>query len=293
MIKKFTTSQKGKGFYWVLILPTILFLGFFLVIPLILLGDLSFRDTDNYQNTLSTYSFSQYMDVFTTGTYLKTIGVTISIALLTGVLCTILAYPAAYLLVNAKNRMVRTLLYILIVTPLLISMVVLSFAWIVLLAQNGMVNDVLMKLKIVSEPIPMLWNLKAVIIAFIQVLLPFAVLPIATSLGSIDPTLKRASMSLGESRIRTFLKVTLPLTLPGLIAGFIIVFSLAAGSYITPLLIGGRLQPLLPLTIYQQVAQISNLPFAAALSFTLLGSVVVVVSTLVWLLSRWEARMNG
>lgn len=293
MMKRFYQNQKNKGFFWLLLCPAIIFLSLFLVIPILMLADLSFKDVDPYLNPLETYSFAQYINVFGSTTYLKTTGVTILVALVTAIITVTLAYPAAYILVSAKKQFVRSTLYILLITPLLTSMVVLSFAWIVLLSQNGLINHLLLRLNLIEEPISMLWNLKAVVIAYVQVLLPFAVLPLATSLGSIDPALQKASMSLGENRFQTFLRVTLPLSIPGLIAGFLIVFSLAAGSYITPLLIGGRLQPLLPLTIYQQVVQIFNLPLAAALSFTLLIGVVTVVGILVWLLNRWEVRLNG
>nr|WP_255131095.1 ABC transporter permease subunit [Bacillus sonorensis] len=100
-------------------------------------------------------------------------------------------------------------------------------------------------------------------------------------------------MSLGAGRLRTFFSITLPLTIPGTATGAVIVFSLAAGSYITPLLVGGRMQPLLPLSIYQQVLQVFNLPLAAAMSFTLLAAVFLIVGILGIILKRWEARMNG
>mgnify|MGYP001438192129 CR=1 FL=1 len=292
-MRRFIKNQRNKGFYWLLLLPSVLFLIGFLVIPFVLLADLSFRDVDAYMNTQETYSFAQYAEVFSSSTNIKTVGITLIVAFITAILTLTLAYPAAYLLVYAKRSFVRTLLYIILITPLLTSMVVLSFAWIVILAQNGLINQILVSLNVIDEPLSMLWNMQTVIVAYIQVLLPFAVLPIATSLSDIDPSLTKASMSLGENRIRTFFRVILPLTIPGFIAGFIIVFSLAAGSYITPLLLGGRLLPLLPLNIYQQVIQMSNLPLAAALSFTLLAGVGIVVSFFVWMLNRWEARMNG
>lgn len=286
-------SERQKLFYWGLLLPTIGLLGFFLVTPLIMLAELSFREVDPYLNLQDAYTFQHYVDVFQSTTYMKTIGITLLVAFITGISCVVLAYPAAYMLVNAKHSGLRTFLYILLIMPLLISMVVLSFAWIVLLAQNGMINQLLMKMNFIDEPIPMLWNLTAVVIALVQVLLPFAALPIANTLGDIDSRLKSASMSLGENRWKTFLRVTLPLSIPGLISGFIVVFSLAAGSYITALLIGGRLQPLLPLTIYQQVVQISNWPFAAALAFTLLVLVAICILFLGWLLNKWEERVYG
>jgi putative spermidine/putrescine transport system permease protein len=287
------SKWRKSGFHWLLISPSLLFLGLFLVVPFVLLAVLSFRDVDSLMNLLPTYSFAQYKEIFTSDIYLGTIGSTLWVALVTTAICIVLAYPAAYLLVRSPNRKLRTFFYILLVSPLLTSVVIRTFAWIVLLAQNGLVNEFLLKLHLIDQPLSLLWNMKAVIIAYVQVMLPFAVMPIATSLEDIRPNLRQASMSLGAGRIRTFARVTLPLTVPGMISGAAIVFSLAAGSYITPLLVGGRLQPLLPLAIYQQVMQISNLPLAAAMSFTLLILVAVVVGLLGLIMKRWEAKING
>ncbi|MCQ6561287.1 ABC transporter permease [Paenibacillus mendelii] len=286
-------KYRRNMFSWILLTPSLLFMGIFLILPFLLLLILSFHDVDKYMNTLSTFSLSQYIEVFTSPFYLGTIRSTLWVALLTTVICIVLAYPAAYLLVRSPNQGTRTMFYILLVSPLLTSVVIRTFAWIVILAQNGLVNEVLMKLHLINQPLTLLWNMNAVIIAYVQVMLPFAVLPIATSLGEIAPNLRQASMILGAGRLRTFVKVTLPLTIPGMISGAVIVFSLAAGSYITPLLVGGRLQPFLPLSIYQQVMQVSNLPLGAAMSLTLLLFVGIVVGVLGWILKRWEGRMNG
>lgn len=286
-------KRNKNWFHWLLLSPTLLFLGMFLIVPFFLLAVMSFRDVDSLMNLLPTYSFAQYKTVFTSDIYVSTIGSTLWVALLTTVICIVLAYPAAYLLVCAPNRALRTFFYILLVSPLLTSVVIRTFAWIVLLAQNGLVNELLIKLHLIEQPLSLLWNMKAVIIAYVQVMLPFAVLPIATSLGEMNANLKQASMSLGAGRIATFARVTLPLTIPGMLSGAVIVFSLAAGSYITPLLVGGRLQPLLPLSIYQQVMQVANLPLGAAMSLTLLLVVGIVVGILGLILKRWEARMNG
>ncbi|MEX3914055.1 ABC transporter permease [Bacillus paralicheniformis] len=286
-------ALEQKRFYWVLLVPVLLFLGVFLVLPLVLLLLLSFRDVDAMMNTLDTYSFSQYVEVFSSDIYLKTIGITLWTALKTTVLCLVMAYPAAYLLVKAPTGRLLALFYILLVSPLLTSVVIRTFSWIVLLSQNGIVNEALISLKLIEKPLPLLWNMNAVIIAYVQVMLPFAVLPLAGSLNEMKPDLKFASMSLGAGRLRTFFFVTLPMTVPGLLTGAMIVFSLSAGSYITPLLVGGRMQPLLPLSIYQQVMQVFHLPLAAAMSITLLAVVSVVIGILGFFQKRWEARING
>lgn len=288
-----STKKKNQGFYWLLLLPTLLFLGVFLVLPLIFLIALSFRDVDSTLNILDSYSLSNYIDVFTSSIYLETIVSTLWVAFITTMLCLLLAYPAAYLLARAPSNKLRALFYILLVSPLLTSVVIRTFAWIVLLAQNGLVNEALLNLNVIEKPLSLLWNMKAVVIAYVQVMLPFAVIPIATSLSETDPNLRNASMILGAGRIQSFIKVTLPMTIPGMITGAIIVFSLAAGSYITPLLVGGRMQPILPLSIYQQVMQVFNLPLAAAMSISLLGMVIIIVGFLGLVLKRWETRMHG
>ena len=187
----------------------------------------------------------------------------------------------------------RTLLYIVLVSPLLTSVVVRSFAWVVMLSQNGLVNQVLEAAGVIEEPLTLLWNMGAVVLAYVQVLLPFAVLPLATSLGEVRPQLRQASMSLGAGRVRSFFSVVLPLTVPGAVNGGVIVFSLTAGSYITPLLIGGGTQPILPLAIYQQAIQISDLRMAAAMAVVLLVLVVLIILPAELFLKRWEAKIYG
>lgn len=283
----------GSWFPWLLLTPGMLFLIAFLVAPGLLLAALSLRDVDGMLMLLPTYGFSQYIKVFTSAGYLDALGTTLWVAGLTAALCVLLAWPAAWLLVSTRSRAWRTVLYVILISPLLTSVVIRTFAWIVLLAQNGLINDVLRKLGVIDTPLALLWNMKAVIVAYVQVMLPFAVLPLATSLGEIPPALPRASQSLGAGAGHTFFRVLLPLTIPGMMSGAIIVFALAAGSYVTPLLIGGRLQPLLPINIYQQALQIANLPLAAALSLTLLAVTAVIAAIMSRLQKQWERRVYG
>jgi len=283
----------GSPFAWLLLTPGMLFLAAFLVVPGVLLVMLSLRDVDGMLMMLPSYGFSQYLKVFTSAGYLDALLTTLWVAALTAILCVLLAWPAAWLLVNTRSRTWRTVLYVILISPLLTSVVIRTFAWIVLLAQNGLVNDVLRKLGLIDAPLALLWNMKAVIVAYVQVMLPFAVLPLATSLGEIPAALPRASHSLGAGARHTFLHVILPLTIPGMMSGAIIVFALAAGSYVTPLLIGGRLQPLLPINIYQQALQIANLPLAAALSLTLLVVTAAVAAAMSVVQKNWERRVYG
>lgn len=288
-----SSNRAALRFSWLLLSPSLLFLAAFLVIPGLFMVALSLRDTDSMLNMLPTYSLMNYLSVLTSASYLTALWTTLWVSLVTTILCVALAYPAAWLLVTTPNRTLRTTLYVILVSPLLTSVVIRTFAWIVLLARNGLVNDFLLSTGMIHHPLALLWNIKSVIIAYVQVMLPFAVLPIATSLGEIPEALGRASTSLGATRPHTFRRITLPLTLPGMMTGAIIVFALAAGSYITPLLIGGRLQPLLPISIYQQTIQIGNLPLAATLSITLLVITGIVAFCMGVILKRWEKKTYG
>ncbi|WP_336777683.1 ABC transporter permease [Pantoea sp. USHLN256] len=280
-------------FPWLLLTPSLLFLLLFLLVPLLLLFDQSLTNVDSLLNPLPGYSLAQYVTVFADPQYLHALWTTLWVSLLTAAITVLLAWPAAWLLVTTQRRSWRTLLYVILISPLLTSVVIRTFAWIVLLAQNGLINGFLLFTGLIPQPLSLLWNMNAVIIAYVQVMLPFAVLPLITSLNEIAPSLRLAAMSLGATPAATFRRVVLPLTLPGMLTGFIIVFSLAAGSYITPLLIGGRLQPLLPIAIYQQAMQIANLPLAAALALTLLVMTLIVAGIAGVFLKRWEKKNHG
>ncbi|KGA33090.1 ABC transporter permease [Pectobacterium brasiliense] len=286
-------KENKNAFPWLMLTPCLVFLLLFLLVPILLLVDQSLTEVDGLLEPLPGFSLTQYIAVFTQYDYLYALWTTLWVSVFTALLTVLLAWPAAWLLVTTRRRTWRTLLYIILISPLLTSVVIRTFAWIVLLAQNGLVNSVLMATSLIPQPLSLLWNMNAVIIAYVQVMLPFAVLPLITSLNEMAPSLRLASMSLGATPSQTFRWVVLPLTLPGMVTGFVIVFSLAAGSYITPLLIGGRLQPLLPISIYQQAMQIANLPMAAALSLTLLVMTLLVAGAAGQVLKRWERKNHG
>ncbi|MFK8258986.1 ABC transporter permease [Erwinia sp. AnSW2-5] len=284
---------RQNAFPWLMLTPCLVFLVLFLLVPLLLLLDQSLTAVDSLLNPLPGHSLAQYLTVFGESQYLYALWTTLWVSLLTAAITVLLAWPAAWLLVTVKGRHWRTLLYVILISPLLTSVVIRTFAWIVLLAQNGLINGFLLFTGLIPQPLALLWNMNAVVIAYVQVMLPFAVLPLITSLNEIAPSLRLAAMSLGATPGQTFRRVVLPLTLPGMLTGFIIVFSLAAGSYITPLLIGGRLQPLLPIAIYQQAMQTANLPLAAALSLTLLVMTLAVAGIVGLFLKRWEKKNHG
>ncbi|HWT83210.1 MAG TPA: ABC transporter permease, partial [Candidatus Methylomirabilis sp.] len=188
----------------------------------------------------------------------------------TTLLCLLLGYPAAHYMIHVRSNRYRTVLYAIVVSPLLISVIVRTFGWVVLLANNGVINGLLIMTGLASQPVRMLGTFGSVLVATVHVLLPFMILPIASALQSLDPALERAAASLGASPTQAFWRVTLPLSMPGVMAGITLVVALTLGIYITPLLVAGPLQPLLAIGIYYVTLNQLNFPMGAALSLILL-----------------------
>jgi mannopine transport system permease protein len=167
-----------------------------------------------------------------------------------------------------------------VLLPLWTNVLVRSYAWTILLQRKGIINTVLQGLGIVEQPLPLLYTEAAMVVAMTQVLLPFVILPLYSTLRNVPSELSRAARNLGASSRRTFLHVTLPLSVPGLVSGGVLVFVMALGFYITPALIGGPRALLIGPLIYQQATQLVNWPFAAALGVVLLAITLALIGLL-------------
>lgn len=279
--------NKRKTIYWLMMLPALIFLLVFMVVPIV------FIIQQSLISEAGAFSFERYAQILTSARDWKAIGLTIGVALLVTGFCELLAYPVAYLMARTKSRSWKTAFYIILVSPLLTSVVIRSFAWIVLLTQNGIINTILIAAGVTEKPLTLLWNLKAVILVYVQVLLPFAVMPLSSAFEEISTDYEKASKSLGMGRVATFFKITLPLTVTGAVSGGVMVFALTAGSYITPLLIGGGRQDFLPVRIYQQAIQLMDLQGAGAYSCVLLILVLLIILPVEYALKRWERKVYG
>ena len=279
--------NKRKTIYWLMMLPALIFLLVFMVVPIV------FIIQQSLISEAGAFSFERYAQILTSVRDWKAIGLTIGVALLVTGFCELLAYPVAYLMARTKSRSWKTVVYIILVSPLLTSVVIRSFAWIVLLTQNGIINTILLAAGVTEKPLTLLWNLKAVILVYVQVLLPFAVMPLSSAFEEISTDYEKASKSLGMGRVATFFKITLPLTVTGAVSGGVMVFALTAGSYITPLLIGGGRQDFLPVRIYQQAIQLMDLQGAGAYSCVLLIMVLLIILPVEYVLKRWERKVYG
>lgn len=213
--------------------------------------------------------------------YLDILARTFWISALVTLLCLILGYPLAYLLASLPERWANPLL-IVVLLPFWTSLLVRTAAWIVLLQREGVINDFLIRIGLVSEPLPLVFNRTGVLIAMTHVLLPFMVLPLYSVMRAIPLSLTRAALSLGASPLVAFCRVYLPLSMPGVAAGCLLVFILAVGYYITPALVGGAADQMISYFVAFFTLQTANWGMGAALATVLLAVTLI----LYWIYSR-------
>ncbi len=219
---------------------------------------------------LPVWTLATYVDYFTDPFSYKVIASSIRLSLIVTSLAVVIGYPVAYALHTRVHRPgARAVLSLLIFSPLVVSVVVRTYGWFILLASQGLVNTVLMRVGAITEPLSLLFNMNGVVISLTHILLPFAIFPIYSVMGRLDLTLKEAARDLGAGWWETFRHITLPLTMPGVIAGALICFTLALSAFVTPRLLGGGRVQVMPLTIYDNTVEI-NWPGGAVAGLTLL-----------------------
>ena len=260
---------------WPLALPLAALFVVCFVAPFVILVAMSLHADAQMQ----TWSVAQYVKFFGDTFNLSILGGTVWLAVKATLVCLLFGYPIAWVASRAPPRW-QSLLVFVVVLPILTSVVVRTFAWIVILGREGIVNDVLRWLHIVDQPVPLLFTETGVIAVLAQVQMPLMVLPLLATLSRIDPNLGDASAALGAGAWRTFFRVTLPLSTPGLVAGCILVFSACATAFVTQTLIGGARLIYMPLHIYQQAVGANNWPFAAAISVVFTVAVMIVIYAL-------------
>lgn len=246
--------------------------GFYLVFfvgPLVLLTIVSF-----YTDTkMTAFGLTQYARFLLDPFSLAVLASTLWLGLKVTLLCLLLGYPLAFVITRSPNWL-QGLLIIVVILPLLTSVVVRTFAWIVILGRQGIVNSTLMALGLADTPLRLLYTESGVVVALAQVQMPLMVLPLITAISRIDPNLQDASSALGAGAWRTFFRVTLPLSLPGIVAGSLLTFAAAITAFITQSLVGGGQMLFMPMYLYQQASTLNNWPFAAAIAIIFLIAVL-------------------
>jgi putative spermidine/putrescine transport system permease protein len=258
-----------------LALPAMAFLGIFLLVPALRLITASFLTQDARGVLGEPVTLSHFLHFFETSLYSHVLLVTLRISLVTAALAAVLGYPVALVMTRSHPAIARIVTFITI-APLIVSVVVRSYGWILILGNGpaGLLNWLLLSLGVINTPLRLLYSETAVVIGSLHVFLPMMVLPLASALGKIQPQLEEAARTLGMPAWRVFHRITLPLSLPGLAVGFTLVFSLTAGSFVTPAMLGGTNAQMLGNLIDQQITAIYDWPFGATIATVLVLIVV-------------------
>jgi putative spermidine/putrescine transport system permease protein len=267
-----------------LLFPALAFLTVFLVLPsLILLGYSVLTQSQSGDISLP-LTIGSYERLIVSPAYRNVVMTTLRVASFTALFTSVLAYPLA--MVIAYGRPVASrVTTIMVVAPLVVSVIVRSYGWQLLLGNSntGVLNWILGALGAGPAPVKVLYTEWAIVIASVHVFLPLMVLPLSASLGRINPSLNEAARVLGAPAWRAFLRITLPLSVPGLIAGLTIVFSLTAASYVTPQMVGGNRGLMLGVLLEQQINTAFDWPMAASIAVVMLVIALLASVGVAWL----------
>jgi ABC-type spermidine/putrescine transport system permease subunit I len=272
-------AQLGRGAArvrlvpYLMMSPTLLLLTAFFLVPLGFMIVYSFYRRDALGSMIPDFTLESYSRFFESPVYREVLYRTLRLAAIVTAVTLAVSYPMAYWLARAQPRFRNLALFGLVIS-FWTSVIIRSFAWLVLLGTTGLVNDFFGLLGL--GPFDLLFNETGVVIGLVHVMVPYMVFPIYASLRAIDPALEEAAEGLGARAVSRFLRVTLPLSMPGLAAGVVLVFIICSGFYLTPALLGGGRVLVIATFVQQQVALL-NYPFASVLSVMLLAVVVAIV----------------
>lgn len=269
-----------------LLAPGVLLLALVLVWPFIMMAGLSLME--RYPGPFAP-SLAKYIEVLSDD-YVWRVGMrTLLLAVTVTGITAVLGYPVAWFLARSSSRW-KHLVFLGTIFPLLVSIVVRTMGWTILLGNEGLVNALLRALGLIDEPLPLMQNFWSVVLGMVHVLLPFMVLSIATVLGRIDGAFAEAAMTLGATPLRSFVSVTLPLSIQGIAAGSVIVFCLTIGAFITPLWLGRGHVTIMAIAIHEQMVTLVDWPGGAALAMLLTAATLVLLAGYGLLLRRWARR---
>lgn len=258
--------------------PAIAWLIMFFVLPLLIIFAYSFLERGTYGGVTAVFTLSNYQRLFDE-VFLGVIARSIWLAFLTTLACLLVGYPLAFFIATRPPRW-RNALLLLVIIPFWTNFLVRTYAWMVLLQNQGVVNTALQSLKIISEPLTLLFTPLAVAIGLIYGYLPFMVLPLYSSIERFNFSLVEAAQDLGANDIRTFWRVFLPLTTKGIVAGSILVFVPSVGAFITPDILGGAKTIMVGNLIQNQFLKARDWPFGSALSVLL--TLIVLIPVLIY-----------
>lgn len=258
-----------------LLAPFALWIGLLILLPQIGIGYVSLREKVGFNRY--EYGFGNYAAFFGEPIYRNTLLRTAWISVLVTVLALILGFPVAYYIAKMARERSRAALFLMCLIPLWVSDLVRAYGWIVLLRETGVISSALVSMGLIAQPVEMLYNDVTVVIGLVYTVILFMIVPLVSTLQGMDDALLEAGYNLGGSRFTVFRRIVVPYAMPGIVSGCIITFMLAAGSYLTPILLGGKNSSWFTEQIYNQFITRYNWEAGATFGVLLLGFTSLVV----------------
>ena len=289
---KFNLQTMGtSGRLWLLATPGLLFFLIFFLIPLGALFLISFdKSSTGVVDVRWMFDLSNYERFFSRAIYYEAAIRSVGLAAIVSVITLFLGYPLAFVIAKTTDPGRNTLLMILVLSAMQLDMVIRLFGLMVLMGDKGLINEFLHWIGLTGEqPLPLMYNFFGVVVGLVQFSLPFMILSLVGVIQGINPSLEEAARSLGAGRWTAFRKVTLPMSMPGILAGMLLVFALAFSSYVVPTLMGGWKVVVLPIHVFQQISELAKWQFGATVAVVMF--VISVMSMLVY--QRLASRYAG
>ncbi len=268
-------SRRGNARAWGLLLPALLWTIAFFAMPLVVMGVYSLWQRVGMK-LVTDFSLTNYENAFAKSFILRSLVNSIEVTVIVTVISILLAYPLAYILAEKVPPRWQRMALILAVLPFWTSYLVRSYSWLLVLSEGGILSNFLLDVGITAEPVSFANNRGATVVGFVHFFVMLLTLTIYANLAQLPPSYRKAAADLGAGPVRTFIYVILPLTLPGIMVGAFLTFVLCIGDYITPQILGGYRELLLPQTIMLQIARRSDFPMASALAMILMAVVSLV-----------------
>lgn len=268
-------------YIYLLLLPGILFLTVFMLVPILMTMGTTFFTEEGF-------SLQGYLEFFSDPYFMGILFTTLRVSLFTTFICIVLGFPAAYFVSKAGPRK-KAFLLLLTIFPLLTSPVVRSFSWMIIIGKNGVLNKVLMGIGLINEPLSILYTPTAIIIGLVHLFLPLIIITLVGVMENIEPDLLNAAESLGASKVNVFAKVVVPLCVPGLVIGSILVFVGSFTAYTTPALLGGK-QRVISTFLYQNAITLNEWQVASIVAVIMIVVTVVIISFMNLLAKRLNPK---
>ena len=274
-MSKIPFFQRKRVRDFTLAVPSIVWILFLIIFPMIFTIIISFASRNVYGKVIYDWNINNYLR-FLDPLYLNILLRSLRLGLESMLICLLIGYPLAYYIARSPKKK-KTILLILVIAPFWTNLLIRAYSWMLILRNTGIINVFLQWTKIINEPLHLLYNDGAILTGLVYIFLPFMILPLYATIEKLDWSLLEAASDLGANDFRTFRHITLPLTMPGIVAGSILVFIPAFGSFVIPSMLGGAKSMMIGNLIENQFKESRNWPFGAATAVILILSALVAI----------------